>query len=148
MDLEMKIAHSMDTLEFHWFAFFDDGSELRQFSSREAEETPFKEVQEKLHKLSLFILKHRFKDIQFSVDVKNGIVCSDDTAILDSNLVKSANKIRLVYCRRNTIQFGSKMQQLSHTIQYILGYQYNDDSGLNHKAVIKIDSDGTWVIGE
>jgi hypothetical protein len=98
--------------------------------------------------LIYFNLRHINKTINFGVDLIKGLIsCNSSSEIQGDLLQEEKLNIRLIYFRRNRKDFTLSGKLWNHSILYILGYQYNDKEGNNHKIFLQIDKDGNFVIG-
>ena len=137
----------MPNLKLHWVAKFNSHPDLKQFDNN-GKEHALKEVLALHDDLKSFSLTHVEKDLQFVLDIKTGLIYINNRQIPEPELLsKKDRKLRLIYFRRNKVFLGTNLQELSRTITYFLGYQYNDGQGNNHKKLIQINSDGNIVIG-
>lgn len=147
MDINInQSVNSMNTLDFYWAAYFKDGTEIYQFQDNK--EQRFQEVLNKFDELIYFKLHHKNKNIIFGVDLIKGLINYNLSSDIHTDLLQEEKyNIRLIYFRRNRKDFTLTGQLLNYSILYILGYQYNDKTGNNHKLFLQIDKDGNFVIG-
>jgi hypothetical protein len=147
IDLNLGGDNSISNLTFHWIAIFKDGSKIEQFEN--GKENLFLQVKSRFDDLVYFNLTDR-KGHLFTVDLIKGLIGYNDLllAYRDEYLHDKKN-IRLIYFRRHKIEFGeADLKEKFHSITYHLGYQYIDKLGNNRQIVLKIDSEGTWILGE
>ena len=136
--------NSMDSLSFYWMAKFENKL-LFQFDN--GKENLYKEVMENFDKLQYFHLYHKDGNKRFIVDLKKGLIKFNDCE--EPIEVEPKENIRLIYFRRVSISIGEKdLKEKSRIINYHLGFQYNDKNENNRQIVLRIDEQGTWVIGE
>ena len=142
IDKNLEGNNSMSSLSFHWLAEFDhDG--ILQFDQEV--EHGFQEVLDRIKDLKFFHLYNRVH--RFIVDLEKGLIKYNDIAT--PNEIEAKYNIRLIYFRRHRIQLNeSDLKEQAHTIEYHLGFQYNDKLGNNRQTVLIIDNQGNWVLGE
>lgn len=134
----------MDSLTFYWMAEFKNGV-IFQFEN--GKEHKFQEVKDRINELEFFHLYHKdeMSNINFIVDLKKGIIKTLDSK--EPELIEPKENIRLIYFRRHKIDLNQSGKEMKHTIEYHLGFQYNDKLGNNRQIVLKIDNEGNWIIG-
>lgn len=145
IDLDLESTNSIDALSFHWIAIFDDGC---IFQFEDGKENKFQKVLDRAKALKWFILKHKDTDLTFTVDLDKCIILLGKCKSIAAEFTKPKDNGRLIYFRRNKVELGEKGNKISHTVLYFLGYQYTDNAGHNHKAVLQIDDNGNWVLGD
>jgi hypothetical protein len=147
ISINLEGTHSRDSLSFHWTAIFKDSTKINQFDE-DGTEHSFKEVKEKFNELAFFNLGNN-KERTFSIDLLTGIIGCNAIVCSYSNAIEKKENIRLIYFRRNRIEIGTQdLKCKKHDITYFLGVQYLDKFENNQKIILKIDSEGNWVIGE
>ena len=151
IDQNLGDNNSMESLYFHWTAGFKDGTDLMQFNE-DGTENKFKLVQEKINDLTIFYLYNKELSKIFIVDLQNGFI-SYGLMSLNKNkqieLIKEEKQnIRLIFFRRHKVEITENNIEKSHTIDYHIGFQYNDKLGNNRQIVLQIDEAGNWVLGE
>jgi len=144
IDLSMGENNSMNSLTFYWIAELEDDS-IFQFEN--GVEHRFQEVIDRINELKYFTLQHKEKDLSFTVDLTLGII-TFNTKYQVSEVKEKKDNIRLVFFRRHTVKMSNSLKEKSHTINYHLGFQYNDKWGNNRQTVLKIDEVGNWILGE
>lgn len=138
--------NSMKPLSFHWKALFRDGSFISQFENEK--ENKFQLVRDKFNELQFFYLYNRNNSKEkFIVDLDNGFIFKNEINNYPQEFEKREN-IRLIFFRRHRVEMTEKMIEKSHTIEYHLGFQYNDKLGNNQKIILIIDEQGNWILGE
>jgi hypothetical protein len=151
MDIKFNSENnSMNSLSFYWIAEFKDGTKINQFDNNGIEHR-FQEIikKDKFNNLSKFILLKKDLSYYFSVNLIEGFITLNDYKTVDPNLIEKKDNIRLIYFRRHTVKIGTQdLKEKEHTIEYHLGFQYNDKLGNNRQIVLIIDSKGNWVLGE
>ena len=145
MDNSMDITihggdNSMNSLSFLWIAEFTNDS---IFQTENGIEHRFQEVIDRFNELKYFHLYHKEKEIHFVVDLTLGIITCNKKAQVG---LKEKNNIRLIYFRRHKKELSESFKEISHTIEYHLGFQYNDKLGNNRQIVLIIDSEGNFVV--
>jgi hypothetical protein len=143
IDLNLGDNNSMKSLSFYWMAEFNNGV-IFQFD--ETGEHRFKEVLNRINELEFFHLYHKEKNIRFIVDLKKGFIKYNN--FLELNEIEKKENIRLIYFRRHKVEISEKNIEKSHSIEYHIGFQYNDKLGNNRQIVLIIDSEGNWSLGE
>ena len=145
MDNSMDITihggdNSMNSLSFLWIAEFTNDS---IFQTENGIEHRFQEVIDRFNELKYFHLYHKEKEIHFVVDLTLGIITCNKKAQVG---LKEKNNIMLIYFRRHKKELSESFKEISHTIEYHLGFQYNDNLGNNRQIVLIIDSEGNFVV--
>lgn len=146
IDINLNSGNNpMNSLSFWWMAEFNNGV-IMQFEN--GIEHKFKEVQERINELEFFHLYHKdgLSYINFIVDLKKGLIKTLDSK--EPKEVEEKKNIRLIFFRRHTVELTEKIIEKSHSIEYHLGFQYNDKFGNNRQIVLIIDNEGNWIIGE
>lgn len=146
IDINSESTRSRETLSFHWMAEFSNGI-LFQFEDNK--ENKFQEVINRFNDLEFFHLYHKDRtiNINFIVDLKKGLIKTLDSK--EPEVKEEKKNIRLIYFRRNRVEIGEiDLKEKSHTIEYHLGFQYNDKLGNNRQVVLQIDESGNWILGE
>lgn len=137
-----------------WKAVFDDGSEISQYG-RDGKETLFKEVLDKQKDLRYFTLLNRNSNETFTVDLEKGCILKskviENTIQLPQPradmLRKKDYEYRLIYFREVARTFNSNLEEVGDTnVVYFVGFQYTDENEKNHKRLIKIHTNGEWVV--
>lgn len=146
IDLNLEGTHSRESLSFHWVARFADFSAIYQFDKEI--EHKFQEVINRLNELERFSLYNENTRQIFTVDLEKGLIISNNNLKIDEivNEIEKKN-IRLIFFRRHKIDLSEQLKELTHNIEYHLGFQYNDKLGNNKKTILIIDSEGNWVLG-
>jgi len=149
ISINFESNHSRDALTFHWSAFFKNNTifPINQFDG--AKENRFQEVIDNFKELEFFVLKHKDGKIQYSVDLKKGLITVGNIQSIAEEFLKEEKKnIRLIYFRRNIITLGLNLEQKSHIVIYFLGLQWNDLQGNNRKILLQIDQEGNFILGD
>lgn len=135
-------------LDLVWYAMFSDGKIIPQFDdvNTQTGEHRFQEVLDHDQPLVSFHLVNLKTKKMYRVDLKTGsfyfhslsgpLFVPEDEAVGNPN-----NKYRLIHFRRVTQTIKQCVNGLSSeldNIQYMLGYQYTDESGKNHKRIVQI----------
>ncbi len=137
----MELNISKPKLFLQWHAFFSNSLVLKQFE--EDRETKFDEVKKRFDNLLSFKLIHISKPLSVEVNLMRGFILIDTkTSVITLEPPESKFNIRLIYFRRNYVDFDIRGEILKHTIYYFLGFQYNDKNNKNHKVLLKIDQEG------
>jgi len=144
MENNLQIQNSISNLSFLWMAEFTDET---IFQLQNGVEHRYQEVKDRINKLKYFTLQHKEKDLNFSVDLTLGIITFNKNYQAEE-IKEEKHNIRLIYFKRNTITMTESGQEQKHTITYHLGLQWNDNLGNNRQVVLKIDSEGNWILGE
>jgi hypothetical protein len=134
-------------LSFHWTAAFKDGPDVMQIDENGVENR-FQLVKDRFSDLTEFYLYNEELSKIFIVDLVKGNIKFGHVHILEDDNVKIKQNIRLIFFRRNQVIFSLNGKQMEHIIIYHLGFQYQDEEGKNKKTIIKIDSKGSWILGE
>jgi len=140
----IEVNNSISNLSFLWTAIFKDESYISQLEN--GIEHRFQEVKDRFNELKYFTLQHKEKEISFTVDLVNGLIIYNNYK--NTEIVEKKENIRLIYFRRNRITMTESGDQQSHQIWYFLGFQYLDKLGNNQKIILRIDSNGSFLIGE
>ncbi len=143
----IEINNSISNLSFLWTAIFSDGTKIKQFNE-DGSENRFQLIKDKFDSLQYFILEDKEKSIQFIADLKKGLISTTFNNTEKQESIGNKNNLRLIFFRRHTITMTESGNQQSHTIVYHLGLQWNDNLGNNQKIILKIDSEGNFIIGE
>jgi hypothetical protein len=148
MDINIKSGNNpMNSLTFIWKAFFSDGTILEQYKN--GIEYKFKEVKDKFDKLIRFSLVNKDYSQCFTVDLQNGFIIYNNYKNINIDQIEEKKNIRLVFFRRHQIEIGTQdLTEKNHNILYFLGFQYLNKNGYNQKIILKIDSEGNWILGE
>jgi len=136
--------NSMDSLSFHWNAIFKDGTHIFQFD-KDGIEHKFKEIQEKFNDLVYFNLTNN-NGKMFSINLTNGLIGYNRLEFPYIETEQKKENIRLIYFRRHRVTLTEAGKEVSHTITYHLGLQWNDNLGSNQKTILKIDEQGNFII--
>jgi hypothetical protein len=84
----------------------------------------------------------------FTVDLINGRMGFNYLPLPYLEATEKEN-IRLIFFRRHQVKISERdLKELSHTIEYHLGFQYNDKLGNNRQITLIIDEEGNWVLGD
>ena len=140
---ELNINNSIQNLTFLWIVEFEDDC---IFQIENGVEHRFQEVKDRFNELKYFTLQHKEKEISFTVDLINGLIIYNNYK--NTEIVEKKENVRLIYFRRNKITMTESGDQQSHQIWYFLGFQYLDNLGNNQKIILRIDSNGSFLIGE
>ena len=141
IDINLGDNNSMESLSFYWMAEFNNGV-IFQFEG--GKEHLYKEVKDRINELEFFHLYHKNKDIRFIVDLRKGIVKYNNSSEL--NEAEEKQNIRLIFFRRHRVKMTENCVEKSHTIEYHLGFQWNDKLGNNRKTVLQLDSEGNFLV--
>ena len=137
----------MGELTFLWIAIFSDGTKIEQIDGNGIEHR-FQLVKDRFEDLVYFNLTDR-KGHLFTVNLINGLIGYNKLEFPYIESKEKKENIRLIYFLRHRIEIGTEdLQEKSHTIEYHLGLQYLDKLGNNQKIILRIDSEGSFVIGE
>ena len=139
----IEVNNSISNLSFLWIAEFEEDC---IFQIENGVEHRFAEVKDRFNELKYFTLQHKEKEISFTVDLINGLIIYNNYK--NTEIVEKKENVRLIYFRRNKITMTESGDQQSHQIWYFLGFQYLDKLGNNQKIILRIDSEGSFVIGE
>jgi len=144
MDIKINSGNNpIDSLSFLWTAEFENDC---IFQIENGIEHRFAEVKDRFNELKYFTLQHKEKEISFTVDLINGLIIYNNYK--NTEIVEKKDNVRLIYFRRNKITMTESGDQQSHQIWYFLGFQYLDKLGNNQKIILRIDSNGSFLIGE
>jgi len=144
MDIKINSGNNpIDSLSFLWIAEFEEDC---IFQIENGVEHRFAEVKDRFNELKYFTLQHKEKEISFTVDLINGLIIYNNYK--NTEIVEKKENVRLIYFRRNKITMTESGDQQSHQIWYFLGFQYLDKLGNNQKIILRIDSNGSFLIGE
>ena len=143
MENNLEIQNSISNLSFLWIAEFENDC---IFQIENGIEHRFQEVKDRFNELKYFTLQHKEKEISFTVDLINGLIIYNNYK--NTEIVEKKDNVRLIYFRRNKITMTESGNQQSHQIWYFLGFQYLDKLGNNQKIILRIDSEGNWILGE
>ena len=143
MDINLGDNNSMKSLSFYWMAEFSNGV-IFQFEN--GIEHKFQEVLDRINELEYFHLYHKdgMSNINFIVDLKKGLIKTLDAE--EPKEIEEKQNIRLIYFRRHRVTLTEAGKEVSHTITYHLGLQWNDNLGSNQKTILKIDEQGNFII--
>lgn len=136
-----EVLNSMNLLDFYWVACFKNDELIFQFTDNK--ENRFQIVKDRFSELKYFCLYHKNSKLYFLVDLEQGNISFMDYSNRE-NAEKKYN-IRLIYFRRHNIEIFNN--ESKHRIRYFLGYQYNDNNGINYRTILEINSDGSFIIG-
>jgi len=139
----IEVNNSISNLSFLWIAEFEEDC---IFQIENGVEHRFAEVKDRFNELKYFTLQHKEKEISFTVDLINGLIIYNNYK--NTEIVEKKDNVRLIYFRRNKITMTESGDQQSHQIWYFLGFQYLDNLGNNQKIILRIDSNGSFLIGE
>jgi len=139
----IEVNNSISNLSFLWTAEFENDC---IFQIENGIEHRFAEVKDRFNELKYFTLQHKEKEISFTVDLINGLIIYNNYK--NTEIVEKKDNVRLIYFRRNKITMTESGDQQSHQIWYFLGFQYLDNLGNNQKIILRIDSNGSFLIGE
>lgn len=132
--------------KWHWVAKFHSHPDLEQFPEGGGEHV-LREVLVHHNDLKIFSLVNQENRAVISLDISNGLIHINSNQIPEPELLSDNRKFRLIYFRRNKVTFSTGLKELSRTVVYFLGYQYNDNQGRNHKKMIQIDENANITIG-
>jgi hypothetical protein len=128
-------------LKYLFKAFFEDGTVIEQnpadMSAVNPDKSCFFDVLDKQSrgaKLSRFELHGPGI---YSVDLNNGAFRANDSLIVLAPEGLNLTNFRLVYFRRNTLQFAGQ-SKVGHDVSYFTGWQANDENGKNIQSVMEI----------
>lgn len=142
-------------LDLIWKAEFQDQALINQFDDDEQKvEHLFKEVLDKKDSLIKFSLQNRHTGLIYTINLETGIFGITSpiikNALLDTDEdMKNDTSIRyrLIYFRRVSRNFGLDLKEIGEAnIIYFIGYQFTDEHNKNHKRLMKIHSDGRFII--
>jgi hypothetical protein len=136
---EIKVANAIDDLVFLFKAKFNNGDILYQEDGCSFNN----DVKPRFNELKEFSLHSKELQKSFFVDLENGIISSDNLKHKSEDV---KNNIRLIYFRRNLVEYCGNLQIKSKQIIYFLGLQYNDLQGNNRKIVLQIYENGEFEI--
>lgn len=142
ISVDLKSTNSIDTLQFHWIAEFQDTSYIMQFE--DGQEHLFSEVRNRMNELKYFCLYNKDNMVynRFTVDLEKGQIYYNNGSLISySDIIEEKKDIRLIFFRRHTVVLGE-----SHNICFFLGLQYNDKSGNNRKIIFQIDKQGNYTV--
>lgn len=145
IDQNLGEDNSISNLAFIWTAKFRDSEDICQFEFETGKENKFKLVQDNFDNLEYFLLWNKEK--VFTVDLINGLIYYNKELKEKQQSINKQN-IRLIFFRRHKIEMTEKVIEKSHTIEYHLGFQYNDKLGNNRQIILQIDEQGNWYLGE
>jgi len=134
----------MGELTFLWIAIFSDGTKIEQIDENKIEHR-FQEVKDRFEDLVYFNLTDKRGHL-FTINLINGLIGYNKLEFPYIESTEKKSNIRLIYFRRNTITMTESGDQQSHTITYHLGYQYLDNLGNNQKIILRIDSEGNFIV--
>ena len=113
-------------LKMVWEATFIDGTKIKQFEGDK--ENLFSEVKKKFTLLESFKLVHKEKPLIVTVDLLRGLLfLGHGREEVETEFRKSKKNIRLIFFRRNKINFDEQMKETSHNVSYFIGFQYIED---------------------
>ena len=134
------------SLVFTWVAIFKDSTKIEQFEN--GIEHKYKEINNRLNELVYFSLTDK-QGHMFTVDLYNGLIGFNYLALSYIKLKEKKENIRLIFFRQHKIEIGSQdLLEKKHDIEYHLGYQYLDKNGYNQKIILKIEEEGSFLIGD
>lgn len=140
------------TFDLVWSAHFADATTINQYNEDDTE-NKFQEVLDRQDHLIGFSLLNTKTMTHYVVDIKRGCIFSgigNGQSFLqprEDMIRKEEYSYRLIYFREVERTFGNSLQEIEPPkVLYFLGYQYTDSNGKNHKHVMKIHSDGRFVI--
>lgn len=145
MDMILGGDNSMLKSNFVWEAQLSTGEIIRQYDG--GQNINFKRVKENFDKVVFFCLIGKEKT--FIVDLIDGIIFINHR---QENLLEESKKekynIRLIYTGRVTKDTYIAEKKVVINFYHILGFQYNDNEGKNHKILLQIDNQGNVIIGD
>ena len=142
----IEVRNSIQNLTFLWTAVFKDYSYVSQLEN--GIERRFQEVKDRFDELKYFSIYNKSTNQYFTIDLEKGLIYNNHISYSEQDFKEKKENIRLIYFRRNRITMTESGNQQSHTIVYHLGLQWNDNLGNNQKIILKIDSEGNFIIGE
>ncbi len=142
----IEVRNSIQNLTFLWTAVFKDYSYVSQLEN--GIERRFQEVKDRFDELKYFSIYNKSTNQYFTIDLEKGLIYNNHISYSEQDFKEKKENIRLIYFRRNRITMTESGVEQSHTIVYHLGYQYLDNLGNNQKIILRIDSEGNFVIGE
>jgi len=142
----IEVNNSISNLSFLWIAIFKDESYISQLEN--GIEHRFQEVKDRFNELKYFSIYNKYTNQYFTIDLIKGLFYNSGISYSKEDLKEEKKNIRLIYFRRNRIIMTESGDQQSHQIWYFLGFQYLDKLGNNQKIILKINSDGSFIIGE
>jgi hypothetical protein len=150
MDINLNRDNNpMKSLTFIWIAIFKDGTKIEQYNEDKSE-NKFQLIKDKFTDLGYFNLTDR-KGHFFTVDLINGLIGFNYATLpyVEVEVQEKKENIRLIYFRTHRIEIGEQdLKEKIHTIEYYLGFQYNDKNGNNRQLVLKIDEQGNFILGD
>ncbi len=138
----------MNSLNLVWTVKDINDREFNQFNST-GEESKFNLDWFKYNSIKSFSLQHTHKPLKITVDLTRGFIFinSNINPDLDMDLFQDKTNIRLIFFRRHRRNLSSSLQELSHEIIYVVGFQYNNNLGNNYKVINIIDQEGNILEG-
>jgi len=140
----------MEKLPIVWHAQLKDKTMIHQYEGDK--ENLFQLVLDRLDDLQYFSLEHTETGRFYVVDLTRGVIFYSHKGdpLLQPRadmLRKLEYKYRLIYFREVERHFNNSMQEIGvATRKYFVGFQYTDENDKNHKRIMKIDVNGTFVI--
>ena len=140
-------------LDLVWFAAFKNEELINQFDDAEqTKEHSFKEVLDRQNDLRTFALVNINSAVVYAVNLEEGTInvslANTPQLETDEDMKNDTNQAyRLIYFRRVSRNFTSDFKEIGEaTVVYFLGFQYLDKNNKNHKRLMKIHSDGRFII--
>jgi hypothetical protein len=150
------IQKCLQEFGFFWLAIYKDETHLSQFG-KDNMDNHFEEVKQRFNDLKYFILDDGKKNKAFIVDLVHGLIFSSYQSLQEYLFLEqqkqpifefdTKNNIRLIYTKRRRVVFTQAQVKGVVFNYFILGLQWNDNAGNNHKIIYQIDRDGNFVVG-
>ena len=138
-----------------WGVVLKDNTQWTQYD-KDGIESKFQTVLDAKDDVRLFYLVNRTlqpeKQVFYIVDLEKGcIYCAPSGCPLlevrNDMLRKQTYNYRLIYFREVERTFDSTLKEtVEAKVLFFMGFQYTDEHGYNHKRIMKIHSDGRFVI--
>jgi hypothetical protein len=141
---QIEVSNSIETLSFFWTVCDLNDNLFHQYKNNI--EIRFNLEWFKSNTLKYFLLYSKDKKHFFIIDLIKGTISYNNAEEINENQ-EIKNNIRLICFRRNRVEIGTlDLKEKKHTIIYHIGYQYNSEDGTNHKIVLEISQNGSFVI--
>jgi len=146
INTDLRVGNNtIEPCSFFWISLFQDNSKIEQFNP-DGSENRFQLVKDKMNELAYFNLTDR-KGHFFTIDLINGRIGYNYLPLPYLEKTDKQN-IRLIFFRRHQMKMSMNGKLKSHNIEYHLGFQWQDFEKRNHKIILKIDNEGSWIIGD
>jgi hypothetical protein len=132
-------------LSFYWTAIFKDGTRIDQIDKQEVEHK-FQEVLDRIQDLKFFCLASKHHQL-FTVDLEKGLIGYNFLSFPNIEVNERKDNIRLIFFRRHRVEMTEGLVEQTHHMTYHLGIQWNDKEGHNHKTVLQIENNGSFILG-